>query len=144
MKEVIVSSKENLQNEIKYADDAVPFIGDEPASAGGEGAGPDPYTLLLAALGTCTSITLKLYARRKGWPLDRVIVRLSAERIHSTDAADCGERDNCYIHKIRRELALEGDLTDDQRARLKQIATRCPIHQTLTSKIVIADAPAAP
>lgn len=144
MKEVIVSSKQNLQNEIKYADDGVPLIGDEPVSAGGEGAGPDPYALLLAALGTCTSITLKLYARRKGWLLDRVIVRLSEERIHSTDAADCGERDNCFIHKIRLVLVLEGDLTDEQRLRLKQIAARCPIHQTLTSKIVIEDAPAAP
>ena len=139
MKEITVSSKQNLQNEIKYSDDTASLIADEPAAAGGDGAGPDPYTLLLSALGTCTSITLKLYARQKGWPLERVTVRLSQERVHSTDAADCGTQPDCYIHKIRRTLVLDGNLTEEQRARLREIAARCPIHKTLTSKIVIED-----
>jgi putative redox protein len=139
MKEITVSSKQNLQNEIKYSDDAASLIADEPAAVGGDNAGPDPYTLLLAALGACTSMTLKLYARQKGWPLEKVTVHLSEERVHSTDAADCGTRSDCYIHKIRRTLELEGDLTEEQRARLRAIAARCPIHKTLTSKIVIED-----
>jgi putative redox protein len=139
MREITVTSKQNLQNEIKYSDDAPALIGDEPVGAGGEGAGPDPYTLLLSALGTCTSMTLKLYARQKGWPLERVTVHLRQERVHSTDSADCGTRSDCYIHKIQRKLELEGDLTEEHRARLKEIASRCPIHKTLTSKIVIED-----
>jgi putative redox protein len=139
MSEITVSSKQNLQTEIKYSGDAASLIGDEPVAAGGDGAGPDPYALLLAALGTCTSITLKLYARQKGWPLDQVTVHLSEERVHSTDSADCGERSDCYIHKIRCTLVVDGNLTDDQRARLRAIAARCPVHKTLTSKIVIED-----
>ncbi|MEY2487863.1 MAG: putative redox protein [Verrucomicrobiota bacterium] len=139
MNEVTVTSTRNLQNEIRYSDDSPAFTGDEPREAGGDAAGPDPYALLLGALGTCTSITLKLYARQKGWPLERVAVRLTGERVHSTDAAECGDRPDCYIHKIERRVTLEGDLTEEQRDRLKKIAVRCPIHQTLTSKIVIDD-----
>lgn len=140
MKEVTVISTRNLQNEIRYADDQDrSIVGDEPVDAGGEGAGPDPYALLLAALGTCTSITLKIYAKQKGWPLDRVTVRLSEERVHSTDAADCGDRASCHIHKINRHLEIEGKLTEEQRARLIKVASRCPVHQTLTSKIIIED-----
>jgi putative redox protein len=139
MKEITVSSKENLQNEIKYSDDAALLIADEPVEAGGDGGGPDPYTLLLSALGACTSMTVKLYARQKGWPLERVTVRLRQQRVHSTDSADCGTRSDCYIHKIERELVLDGNLTDDQRTRLRAVAARCPIHKTLTSKIVIED-----
>jgi putative redox protein len=139
MKDITVSSKENLQNEITYSDDAAVLIADEPVEVGGNGTGPDPYVLLLSALGACTSMTLKLYARQKGWPLDNVTVHLSQERVHSTDSADCGTRSDCYIHKIRREVVLEGNLTDEQRVRLREIASRCPIHKTLTSKIVIKD-----
>lgn len=139
MKEITVTSKQNLQNEIKYPDNAAPLIADEPVEAGGDGAGPDPYTLLVSALGACISMTLKLYARQKGWPLERVIVRLRQKRTHSRDAADCGEKPECYVHRIQRTLVLEGDLTDQQRMRLIEIAARCPIHQTLTSKIVIEE-----
>lgn len=139
MNEITVSSKQNLQNEIKYSDKTASLIGDEPVEAGGDGAGPDPYTLLLSALGTCTSITLKLYARQKGWPLEHVIVHLRQERVHSTDSADCGTRSDCYVHKIQRSLVLEGNLNEEQRAGLREIASRCPVHKTLTSKIVIED-----
>lgn len=139
MKDIVVTSKQNLQNEIKYSDDATALVADEPMGAGGDGAGPDPYVLLLSALGTCTSMTVTLYARQKKWPLEGVTVRLSQERVHSTDSADCGERSDCYVHKIKRQIELKGDLTDEQRTRLKEIAARCPVHKTLTSKITIDD-----
>ena len=138
MSNVIVTSLANLQNEVRYGDNHT-LITDEPIAAGGEDAGPDPYTLLLAALGSCMSMTVTLYAKRKGWPLERVTVRLRQERVHSTDSADCGTQPDCYIHKIQRSLALEGNLTDEQRDRLREIASRCPVHKTLTSKIVIED-----
>jgi putative redox protein len=139
VKEIIVTSKQNLQSEIKYSDDTAPLIADEPLEVGGDGAGPDPYTLLLSALGACISMTLKLYARQKGWPLERVTVHLLQERVHSSDAADCGSKKDCYVHKIQRTLVLDGDLTEEQQTRLREIAGRCPIHKTLTSKIVIQE-----
>jgi putative redox protein len=88
MNEVTVTSIKNLQQQVTYAGGQM-FLIDEPESVGGEGAGPDPYTLLLAALGGCTSMTLLMYARRKGWNLERVTIRLSQERVHSKDCLDC-------------------------------------------------------
>ena len=137
MSEVIVSSTQNLQNDVRY--DGHSFITDEPLSAGGNDAGPDPYTLLLAALGSCTSMTVKLYAQRKGWPLKRVDVRLRQQRIHSKDCAVCDQNTEGYVHRIERAVSFEGDLTDEQRARLNEIAQKCPVHKTLTSPIVVAD-----
>jgi putative redox protein len=112
------------------------IIGDEPVSAGGTGAGPNPYDLLLAALGTCTSMTVGLYARRKGWPLRRVTVRLAHSRVHADDCADCETRGGMLDH-IATEVELEGPLDAAQRARLLEIAERCPVHRTLTSEIRI-------
>src|ERR1041384_2477268 len=88
MSEVVVTSLTNLQNEVRYGAGRT-FITDEPASVGGEDAGPDPYTLLLAALGSCISMTVTLYARRKAWPLERVIVRLRQQRVHAQDCIEC-------------------------------------------------------
>ena len=88
MSEVTVTSVKNLQNEVSYGDSQT-FVVDEPKDLGGEGAGPDPYTLMLAALGGCISMTVTLYARRKGWPLERVSVRLRQQRIHAKDCAEC-------------------------------------------------------
>ena len=115
------------------------LVTDEPASLGGEGAGPDPYALLLAALGSCVSMTLTLYARRKGWPLERVRVRLRQRRVHSKDCAECGGGADGFIHHIERTVELEGDLTLEQRARLLEIAHRCPVHRTLTSEIAVTE-----
>ena len=109
---------------------------DEPLAAGGTDTGPDPYGLLLAALGACTSMTVALYARRKQWPLQAVTVRLRHSRIHAADCAACETKEGLLDH-IERDIALEGPLDEDQRARLLQIADKCPVHRTLMSEIVI-------
>ncbi len=137
MSEVVVTSQKNLQNEVRYGVDHA-FITDEPRAAGGEDAGPDPYTLLLGALGSCISMTVHLYARRKQWPVETVTVRLRQNRIHAKDCQDCTQKEG-FIHRIERSVTVTGQLSDEQHARLQEIAHKCPVHKTLTSTIVIAD-----
>ena len=112
------------------------FRSDEPASAGGTDSGPTPYDLLLAALGSCTSMTVAMYARRKQWPLERVTVHLRHSQVHAADCADC-ETHVAKLTVIDRDIQLAGPLDENQRARLLEIANRCPVHLTLTSKIDI-------
>jgi putative redox protein len=112
------------------------LIADEPVNAGGKDAGPNPYELLLMSLGACTSMTLRLYARRKQLPLTRVAVRLRHSRIHAEDCADC-ESKTGFIDRIDREIELEGELDLQQRQRLLEIADMCPVHRTLTGEISI-------
>ena len=112
------------------------LLSDEPASAGGTDTGATPYDLLLAALGSCTSMTVALYARRKQWPLDGVTVRLRHSRAHAADCAAC-EAEEASLTIIDRDIQFHGSLTDDQRSRLLAIADRCPVHLTLTSRIEI-------
>src|SRR6476620_3809653 len=109
---------------------------DEPIDAGGTDTGPNPYDLLLASLGSCTSMTVALYARRKQWPLEAVTVRLRHARIHAADCSECETREG-MIDRIELDLDLAGPLTEAQRARLLEIAGRCPVHRTLTSEIDI-------
>ena len=112
------------------------FIADEPVKVGGLDSGPGPYDLLLAALGACTAMTLRLYAEHKKLSLARVSVRLSHNKIHAEDCEDCETKEG-MIDRIDRAITLEGALDDDQRKRLMEIADRCPVHRTLTSEIDI-------
>jgi putative redox protein len=138
MSEVVVTSQTNLRNEVRYGA-GHSFITDEPIAAGGEDAGPDPYTLLLAALGSCIAMTVNLYARRKQWPVESVTVRLRQNRIHAKDCKECDENKDGFIHRIERSVTVVGQLSDEQHARLQEIAHKCPVHKTLTSQIVITD-----
>lgn len=113
-----------------------PLRSDEPVPAGGTDTGPNPYDLLLAALGSCTSMTIAMYARRKQWPLDAVTVRLRHSRIHAEDCAECETRAG-MIDRIEREVELAGALDAAQRERLLDIANKCPVHRTLVSEIDI-------
>jgi len=110
--------------------------GDEPAAVGGTDTGPTPYELLLAALGTCKSMTAAMYARRKQWPLESVTVRLHHAKIHAKDCEDCETKEG-KLDRIECELTFTGPLSEEQRAQLESIANRCPVHRTLTSEIKI-------
>ncbi|MFL5760576.1 MAG: OsmC family protein [Thermomicrobiales bacterium] len=113
-------------------------LADEPVADGGADDGYSPYELLLASLGSCTAMTLQLYARRKQWPLERVKVRLEFDRVHEKDSEDC-EAPTSRIDRIQRDFWLEGPLTSEQRARLLEIAGRCPVHRTITGNPRILD-----
>lgn len=106
------------------------MISDEPASVGGTDRGPTPYEFLLAGLGACTAMTLRVYADRKQWPLEGVIVELRSGRSHEKDCETCAT-EKVGIGTIERRITLEGALTDEQRERILQIADRCPVKQTL-------------
>ena len=106
---------------------------EEPKDMGGDDEGPTPYDLLLAALGSCTSITVTLYAQRKSWPLQGVITRLRHSRIHVTDCAEC-ETEEGTINRIELDIEFVGPLSSEQRSKLLEIAKKCPVHRTLTSE----------
>lgn len=107
---------------------------DEPVAVGGDDSGFGPYDLLLAALGACTSMTVRMYAEQKKWPLRRVSVELKHDKVHAADCAECETREG-RIDKIERVLTLEGELDDAQRQRLLEIANKCPVHRTLHSEV---------
>ena len=109
---------------------------DEPTSAGGQDAAPTPYELLLAALGACKAITVRMYAKRKGWPLQGVQLNLSHDKVHAEDCANC-DGAGSLIDLIDVEIKLRGELTTEQRRILLAIAEKCPVHRTLTSEVQI-------
>jgi uncharacterized OsmC-like protein len=113
------------------------LLSDEPTAAGGTDSGPAPYDLLLMALGSCTSMTVGLYARRKQLPLEAIRVRLRHLKIHAEDCQDCETKEG-RLDRIERDVELVGNLDDDQRARLLDIANKCPVHRTLQGEIEIA------
>lgn len=112
------------------------LIADEPASVGGDNLGPTPYDLLMASLGTCTAMTLRMYADRKKWPLDEVTVFLNHDKIHVEDVENCKEP-SAKISRFERIIKVEGELDDKQRQRLLEIANKCPVHRTLQETIKI-------
>lgn len=112
------------------------LVSDEPDSVGGGGTGPTPYDLLLAGLGACKAMTMRMYADRKGWLLGKANVHLKHKRIHAADCADCETKEG-KIDRIEVEIELFGELSEEQRERLLEIADRCPVHRTLTSETSI-------
>src|SRR4029078_9756133 len=129
---VVRGSAQNFQQEITAGKHD--FVADEPVSAGGGDAGPDPYDYLLASLGICTSMTIGLYARRNHLPLEDVTVSLSPPRIHASDCQECDTKKG-MVDRIDVEVKLTGSLTAEQHAKLMEIAAKCPVHRTLTSEI---------
>jgi len=123
-----------FQQEIVLGDHRL--LADEPVKDGGLNTGPGPYDLLLAALGACTSMTVRLYADLKEIPLVRTQVRLRHEKIYASDCAECETKEGKIDH-IDRVITFEGDLTPDQHKRLMEIADKCPVHRTLTSEVSI-------
>jgi putative redox protein len=131
--QVIVTSEKGLAQQIVSRHHQ--WLADEPGPFGTD-TGPSPYELLLASLGACTSMTLRLYAQRKGMDLQRVTVRLQHSRIHAEDCRDCETKEG-FLDRIDREIQLTGNLDEAQKGRLLEIAERCPVHRTLKSEINI-------
>jgi len=134
MQPFIVRSGKSLRNDIEAGPHHM--IGDEPASAGGTEAGPTPYDFLAAALGTCTSMTLRVVATKESIPLEGVEITVENDRMHAKDCADCLTASG-YIHRFTVTIKLIGTLTPAQRERMLDVARRCPVHKTLTSEIRI-------
>jgi len=133
---VVTGGSEGFETHIRGGEHRL--IADEPRSVGGHDVGPDPYTLLLSSLGACKSMTMQMYARRKGWPLENTEVRLRYARIHAEDCEEC-ETEKGSVDQIEVDLAVEGPLTDEQRERILAIAERCPVHRTLTTETRIVE-----
>lgn len=131
---VVYGDGEGLHQEVFV--DSHRLAADESPESGGSDRGPDPYDLLLASLGTCTSITLTMYAQREGMPLQGVTTRLQHTRSHAEDCADCDTKEG-KIDWIELNIELDGPLSDEQRSQLLEIAEKCPIHRSLTSETVI-------
>ncbi|RJP25551.1 MAG: OsmC family peroxiredoxin [Candidatus Abyssobacteria bacterium SURF_5] len=132
---VTVRYLENLQHQVIAYPHS--FIVDEPMGEG-DGLGPNPYDLLLSALGACTAMTLLMYAERKKIPIETVSVELDHQRTYRDDCVDCTEEER-RLEKITRKITIRGDITDEQKNRLLEIAKKCPVHRTIMSKPAIED-----
>lgn len=130
--QVATRTEDGYRTEVKSGRHTL--VADEPKDVGGTDTGPSPYDLLLSALGSCTGMTLRMYADRKEWPLEETVVRLSHEKIHAKDCEHC-DTDEGKIDRIDREIEVIGELTSEQRERLLEIANKCPVHRTLHSEI---------
>jgi uncharacterized OsmC-like protein len=129
--QVVVSSTQGLRQEVLAGSHTL--AADEPETAGGTDSGPNPYELLLAALGACTAMTIRLYADSHDLPLDGIEIRLTHDRIYARDCADC-EAGN--LDRVEKEIVLKGALSEEQLQRLGEIAEKCPVNRTLTGRVV--------
>jgi putative redox protein len=131
-----VTAKSSTNFQVRIKSGRHEFIADEPLGIGDD-AGPDPYSLLLSSLAACTIMTVQMYAERKKWPLEGVELSLSTQKVHAKDCEDCESDPNAKVDIIERQIRFKGDLTPDQLERLENIASKCPVHRTLTSETVI-------
>ena len=136
MSTVIVRSKDSLRNDIEVGEHRL--VADEPAEVGGGGLGPTPYDFVSAGLGACTSMTMRVVARRENIPVTSIEIQVSNDRIYARDCADCTS-DSGYIHRFTVVIALGGELTAVQRERLLAVARRCPVAKTLMAEIRIEE-----
>lgn len=136
MASVVVKGGPSLRQEIQIRDKTV--VVDEPRDVGGGDEGPSPYELLLGALGSCTAMTIIMYAGRKGWRVDGIRVELEHDRIHARDCATCDTEEG-FLDRIRLQIAVDGPLHEEQRARLEEVARRCPVRKTLSPAIRIEE-----
>lgn len=120
-------------------DKGIAIVADEPDDLGGNGLGPTPYQLLTWALGTCTAMTLQMYARRKGYPLLEVAVEVQHDRVHVEDTARTDEDPGGLVEQFQRKIVVRGPLTDEQRDDLLRVAGRCPVHKTLAAAPQVLD-----
>jgi uncharacterized OsmC-like protein len=126
--------RDRFETQLQFGKHA--YTADEPASVGGTDLGPTPYDLLNGALGACTAMTLRMYADRKEWPLESVDVEIRLEKIHAKDCEECESKDG-KVDRFERVVTMSGDLDEEQRARLLEIADKCPVHRTLHSEVVV-------
>jgi putative redox protein len=133
---MIITAKSSTNVQVQINAGRHEFIADEPLGIGDD-AGLDPYSLLLSSLAACTIMTIQMYARRKSWPLEGVELSLSTHKVHAKDCKDCESDPNARVDIIERQISFKGDLTPDQIDRLTNIASKCPVHRTLTSETVI-------
>ncbi len=131
---VVVRTGSTLRTEVVA--NGYTLLADEPIGLGGTNSGPTPYDYLLAALGSCTAMTLRMYADHKKWPLESVAVRLQHQKVYRRDCEECETKDR-KIDRIRLELELAGPLEEPQRGRLLEIAEMCPVHRTLESEVMM-------
>lgn len=132
--QVVTRTGDSYRTDIQAGPHAL--VSDEPTDVGGDDTGPTPYDLLLAALGSCTGMTLRMYADRKEWPLEETVVRLAHEKIHAEDCEEC-QTEEGKVDRIEREIEVRGSLNADQRERLLEIANKCPVRRTLESEVSI-------
>lgn len=139
MTKVIVQSLLDYQHAQLVTSPGRASVADEPAADGGADLGPTPYELLTAALGACTAMTLQIYARRKGIPLEEVAVEVEHSRVHAEDCTECEKPREGLIDVMRRHIVVRGPLSDEQRDDLLRVASRCPVHKTLKSQPEVFD-----